>query len=207
MKVKPIRFAENNLYRHKDFALPPSEEQSSLKREQHQTPVRPNQALRTRTEHLGESMSADFDDEFDGTLFDGVEITEHTDDAFKIESASGSHATGPKTVEAAKPVHLMVLVTSQTIPGNLRQSQMGLGAYRSSDLRTQVLQDHRQTDQTSADRRHLSNNRTTLDPNRVDQGPHPYPTLTRLLSSSHKTANLPNSHHHRPNNSHQTNQI
>jgi recombination DNA repair RAD52 pathway protein len=105
MKVKPIRFAENNLYRHKDFALPPSEEQSNIKREQHQTPVRPNQALRTRTEHLGESMSADFDDEFDGTLFDGVEITEHTDDAFTIESTSGSHATGTKAVEAAKLVH------------------------------------------------------------------------------------------------------
>ena len=102
MKVKPIRFEENNLYRHANFALPPSEGQSNIKRESHQTPIRPNQALRTRTEHLGESMSADFDDEFDGTLFDGVEITEHTDDAFTFEP---SLATGSKAIEAARSSH------------------------------------------------------------------------------------------------------
>jgi recombination DNA repair RAD52 pathway protein len=105
MKVKPIRFEENNLYRHADFALPPTEGQPNVKREPHKAPVRPNQALRTRTEHLGESMSADFDDEFDGNLFDGVEITEHTDDAFTFESMPASHATSSKALEAAKPVH------------------------------------------------------------------------------------------------------
>ena len=74
MKVKPIKFEEVNLYRHADFALPAQGEQGLVKREPHRTPVRPNQVLRTRTEHLGESTSADFDDEFDGNKVEEYEV-------------------------------------------------------------------------------------------------------------------------------------
>ncbi|KAF3007847.1 Cell death protease [Curvularia kusanoi] len=79
MKVKPRKFDESELYRHPDYAPPPQEEQTLVKSEPHRTPSRPNQILRTRTEHLTHSTtadSADFDDEFDGNLFDGVEVSE-----------------------------------------------------------------------------------------------------------------------------------
>lgn len=100
MKVKPIKFEEDNLYRHSDFAPPAPTEQNLVKHEPHRTPARPNQVLRTRTEHLGESMSADFDDEFDGNLFDDVDMTEHHRDEFSL---SGPGIGAPKPVEAARP--------------------------------------------------------------------------------------------------------
>ncbi|CAO2658637.1 Nn.00g063600.m01.CDS01 [Neocucurbitaria sp. VM-36] len=103
MKVKPIKFEEDNLYRHANFALPAQGEQGLVKREPHRTPVRPNQVLRTRTEHLGESTSADFDDEFDGNLFDEVDMTEHHRDEFSCETLSAPDTAAPKAIEAARP--------------------------------------------------------------------------------------------------------
>jgi hypothetical protein len=105
MKCKPIKFQEDNLYRHVDFAPPAKEEpQAMVKREAHRTPVRPNQALRTRTEALSnESFGADFDDEADENLFDGVDITEdHRDDFSFSETLSAPEATAPR-VEPVKP--------------------------------------------------------------------------------------------------------
>lgn len=103
MKVKPIKFEEGNLYRHPDFAPPPQEEQAIVKSEQHRTPSRPNQILRTRTEHLSHlttAESADFDDEFDGNLFDGVEVSEDPGEA-TFDSAS-SDTVGPRAAEAPR---------------------------------------------------------------------------------------------------------
>lgn len=103
MKVKPIKFQEDNLYRHPDFAIPPAvhEDQAVVKREPQRTPIRPNQILRTRTEHLSESFSADFDDEADENLFDGVDVTEAQGE--EASSDSLSDTVGSKTAATAKP--------------------------------------------------------------------------------------------------------
>lgn len=103
MKVKPIKFQEDNLYRHPDFALPPSEDQAMVKREQNRTPSRPNQILRTRTEHLNESFSADFDDEADENLFDGVDGTEDRGEEFSFETVSAPDTAKSRAVEAGRP--------------------------------------------------------------------------------------------------------
>lgn len=104
MKVKPIRFEEGNLYRHPDFAPPPpQDEQAMAKTEPHMTPSRPNQILRTRTDHLAHSTtaeSADFDDEFDGNLFDGVEVSEDKGET-TFDSAS-SDTVVSRAIEAPK---------------------------------------------------------------------------------------------------------
>jgi recombination DNA repair RAD52 pathway protein len=47
MNVKPIKFEENNLYRHPDFAPPHQDGQELVKREPQRTPMRANQVLRT----------------------------------------------------------------------------------------------------------------------------------------------------------------
>lgn len=96
MKVKPIKFTESSLHRHSDYA-PPAQEHAMVKSEPQQTPVRANQLLRTRTENLRESFSADFDDEFDGNLFDGVDITEHGEEVSGKLSAPDTAA--PRAVE------------------------------------------------------------------------------------------------------------
>jgi hypothetical protein len=106
MKVKPVKFEEINLYRHPDFAMPGQNAQVVMKREPNRTPVRPNQVLRTRTEHLGESFNAaEFDDEFDGNLFDGVDVTEGHGDEFSLDTASAPTESAPRAVEAAKPAN------------------------------------------------------------------------------------------------------
>ena len=91
MKVKPRKFNEDQLYRHPDYAPAPQEGQPLVKSDPHRTPSRPNQILRTRTEHLTHSTtaeSADFDDEFDGNLFDGVEVSEdHGETTFDSTSS------------------------------------------------------------------------------------------------------------------------
>ena len=99
MKVKPIKFTEEKLHRHVDFAQPVQDEQKTIKQESHATPIRQNQVLRTRTEHLGESFSADFDDEFDGNLFDGVDITEQNGGKIPLEALSASNTTALKSTE------------------------------------------------------------------------------------------------------------
>ncbi|KAF2035595.1 hypothetical protein EK21DRAFT_54137, partial [Setomelanomma holmii] len=95
MKVKPIKFAADNLYRHVDFAAPAQGDQALVKREPNRTPMRPNQALRTRTEHLGESFNAEFDDEFDGNLFDGVDVSEAHGDEVSFETGSAPTESRP----------------------------------------------------------------------------------------------------------------
>jgi hypothetical protein len=103
MKVKPIKFEENNLYRHPDFALPAQDEQAVMKQEPNRTPMRPNQVLRTRTEHLGESFNAaEFDDEFDGNLFDGVDVTEGRGDEFSFDASAAPTESAPRAIEAAR---------------------------------------------------------------------------------------------------------
>lgn len=97
MKVKPIKLEEGNLYRHPAFA-PPQEEKPLVKPEPNMTANRPNQVLRTRTEQLGGSFSAEFDDEFDGNLFDGVDVSEGHGDEFSFEAPSRTEAT-PKAIQ------------------------------------------------------------------------------------------------------------
>jgi hypothetical protein len=104
MNVKPIKFEESNLYRHPDFALPPQDEQgqSMVKRETQRTPLRPNQVLRTRTEHLSESFAGEFDDDLDGNLFDGVDATEAHGEEVSFDTASAPTESAPRAIEAAK---------------------------------------------------------------------------------------------------------
>jgi hypothetical protein len=102
MKVKPIRFEEGNLYRHANFAPPPQEGQAVVKQEPQRTPMRPNHVLRTRTEHLGESFGAEFDDEFDGNLFDGVDVTEDHGDEFSFDAGSASTDSASKPIAAVR---------------------------------------------------------------------------------------------------------
>ncbi|KAH7084912.1 hypothetical protein BKA63DRAFT_458178 [Paraphoma chrysanthemicola] len=102
MKVKPIKFAEDNLYRHADFAPPPQDGQALVKREPQRTPMRPNQVLRTRTEHLGDSFNAEFDDEFDGNLFDGVDVSEAHGDEASFETGSAPTEAELKAIQGRR---------------------------------------------------------------------------------------------------------
>lgn len=131
MKVKPVEFQEDNLYRHADFAPPPQERiQPIIKQEPQRTPHRPNQVLRTRTDHLNESFGADFDDEADENLFDGVDGTETGGDEFSLDSQSVPDIAGAKTKGPSHPNSLpstRVSPVSNTGPvrhPNLRQ-QLG----------------------------------------------------------------------------------
>lgn len=105
MNVKPIKFEKGNLYRHADFAPPPQEGQSAqamVKRDPQRTPIRPNQVLRTRTEHLGASFNGEFDDDFDGNLFDGVDVTEGLGEETSFDTASAPTESAPGVAEAAR---------------------------------------------------------------------------------------------------------
>lgn len=104
MKVKPRKFNEDQLYRHPDYAPAPQEGQPLVKSDPHRTPSRPNQILRTRTEHLTHSTtaeSADFDDEFDGNLFDGVEVSEDHGETTFDSTSSDTPVVRPN--EAPRP--------------------------------------------------------------------------------------------------------
>ncbi|USP76625.1 uncharacterized protein yc1106_03899 [Curvularia clavata] len=107
MKVKPVKFQEDSLYRHADFApqLPRPEPQTIVKQEAQNTPARPDQILRTRTEQLSnESFGADFDDETDENLFDGVDVSEGHGDEFTLPGPfPTSEASTSRTIELAKP--------------------------------------------------------------------------------------------------------
>lgn len=94
MKVEPVKFHEDNLHRHADFAPKVKDEVGLVKREPHQTPVRTNPLLRTRTDHLGASVSGEFDDEFDGNLFDNVDLTEHPGEEFSFDSVAAESVNG-----------------------------------------------------------------------------------------------------------------
>lgn len=100
MKVKPVKFDENNLHRHSAFAHQVKEETVAVKTEPQRTPFKPNPILRTRTDHLGDSIAGEFDDEYDGNLFDGVEITEHHGDEYTIQTVSAEESK--KAIEAPK---------------------------------------------------------------------------------------------------------
>ncbi|KAF2833600.1 hypothetical protein CC86DRAFT_365446 [Ophiobolus disseminans] len=102
MSVKPIKFEEGNLYRHPDFALPPQECQAVMKHEPQRTPIRPNQVLRTRTEHLGQSFNGEFDDDFDGNLFDGVDVAESRRNESSFDTASAPTEPAPRAIEATR---------------------------------------------------------------------------------------------------------
>ncbi|KAF7571976.1 hypothetical protein PtrM4_094760 [Pyrenophora tritici-repentis] len=136
MKVKPIKFQEDNLHRHVDFAPPPKpEQQAMVKPEPQRTPVRPNQVLRTRTEQLNnESFGADFDDDADENLFDGVDVTEGHGDEFSLsDTVSAPDTTGPRAIEVAKSNGVSSARTSptrNTVPPrqpNVRPVQAGRG--------------------------------------------------------------------------------
>jgi len=105
MHVKPIKFQEDNLYRHTDFTLPAAapENQAMIKREQQRTPARPNQVLRTRTDHLNESFSADFDDEADENLFDGVDVNQAHGNEASSDSLSAPDSAVPASVAVVRP--------------------------------------------------------------------------------------------------------
>ena len=77
MKVVPRKFDQDRLYRHPDFApkKEEAEEKVKLKSEpQHQTPLKPKTVPRSNTEQLAGPTVPEFEDEFGGNLFDGVEI-------------------------------------------------------------------------------------------------------------------------------------
>ncbi|KAJ5060441.1 hypothetical protein J3E72DRAFT_233710 [Bipolaris maydis] len=141
MKVKPIKFQEDNLYRHVDFAprLPQPEPQAIVKQEALTTPARPDQLLRTRTDQLNnESFGADFDDETDENLFDGVDVSEGHGDEFSFsEGLSASETTAPRTVESGKP---------KATPIHPTKGQEGLyHKYKTADnLRHQFSSNHAQ---------------------------------------------------------------
>lgn len=119
MKVEPVKFQEDNLHRHADFAPKVKPETAVVKREPHQTPVRGNSILRTRTDHLGASISGEFDDEFDGNLFDGVDISESQGEEFSFESAApgGIHgATPSKPAPVPNAVSRQMVQRAQHIP-------------------------------------------------------------------------------------------
>ncbi|KAL5409115.1 hypothetical protein PMIN03_006162 [Paraphaeosphaeria minitans] len=94
MKVEPVKFHEDNLHRHADFAPKVKNEMGIVKREPHQTPVRANPILRTRTDHLGASVSGEFDDEFDGNLFDNVDLTENPGEELSFDSVAAESVNG-----------------------------------------------------------------------------------------------------------------
>ncbi|KAF1955596.1 hypothetical protein CC80DRAFT_536142 [Byssothecium circinans] len=98
MKVKPIRFNEENLHRHADFAPPPKKEEETaiVKSEPLRTPAKANGILRTRTEHLNGPLAGEFDDEFDRDLFDGVELAESNSEESTLDQAA------PKALEAVR---------------------------------------------------------------------------------------------------------
>jgi hypothetical protein len=110
MKVKPIKWHENRLHRHPDFAPQPAEgaekeEADGVKTEPHKTPMKPNHAMRTFTgqsDRTASSASLDAEDEFGGNLFDGMEISEEQGDEFTFESMPAPKEAAPKAIEALK---------------------------------------------------------------------------------------------------------
>ncbi|PSN64028.1 hypothetical protein BS50DRAFT_576652 [Corynespora cassiicola Philippines] len=87
MKVNPPKFDESRLYRHEGYQPQSRPEASGIKVEPQHASIRPDQVSRTHSEHLN-SVAGEFDDEYDGNLFDGVEITEHGGDEFTFEETA-----------------------------------------------------------------------------------------------------------------------
>ncbi|KAF1937556.1 hypothetical protein EJ02DRAFT_385459 [Clathrospora elynae] len=181
MKVKPIKFQEDNLYRHRDFALPPQpqEDQAMAKREAHRTPVRPNQILRTRTEHLNnESFGADFDDDADENLFDGVDGTEgHRDEFTFSENLSAPETAGPpQAIEPAKPNGVPSARTSpirntgppRQPPARIQPAQAGRGQ---PGIQQHPPQQHQPNQGPGRPPQHMQNGRQPQTP--VQQPPRP----------------------------------
>ncbi|CAI6338717.1 unnamed protein product [Periconia digitata] len=87
MKVKPVKFNEENLHRHPDFAPPPKQEETVAMKREIQTPAKSNQMTRSQLDTVNKSIVGEFDDEFDGNLFDGVDISENNGDDFTFEQS------------------------------------------------------------------------------------------------------------------------
>lgn len=104
MKVRPIKFDEDRLHRHPDFAPPPpaKEDWELAKGEEHKTPRKPNPITRTDTEYSMVSVGTEVEDEFGGNLFDGVEISEHHSDEFSFDTVPGIDTSTPKLSEGPK---------------------------------------------------------------------------------------------------------
>ncbi|KAF2184470.1 hypothetical protein K469DRAFT_709240 [Zopfia rhizophila CBS 207.26] len=102
VNADPIKFDAEKLHRHPDFAPPLKKEEPMVKKEAQKDPqkefTRSNQVLRTNTEQI--LGSADFEDEFGGNLFDGVEISEHHGDEFTFETISAPEESVPRLLEA-----------------------------------------------------------------------------------------------------------
>lgn len=112
MKVKPIAFQEGELHRHPDFAPKVAKDEDAIvKREPHMTPVRTNQIMRTKTEALSITATADADDEFGENFFDGGE-------EFTFETVNAAEESAIKALEAPRPADQSSDTTSsRSTPG------------------------------------------------------------------------------------------
>ncbi|KAF1835123.1 hypothetical protein BDW02DRAFT_496705 [Decorospora gaudefroyi] len=169
MKVKPIKFQEATLYRHADFAPPPKEEDPSVvKREPQRTPVRPNQALRTRTDHLNSgSFGADFDDEADENLFDGVDATEGHGDEFSLSET----LSAPETIEPAESNGVPSARTSPTRNTRGPRQPNGRPAPMQAGRNQPAVQHHPPNQGPPKPLQHVQNGRQPQTP--VQQQPRP----------------------------------
>ena len=206
MKVKPIKFQEDSLYRHVDFA-PPSkpEQQAIIKQEPQRTPVRPNQVLRTRTEQLNnESFGADFDDDADENLFDGVDVTESHGDEFSLsDSVSAPDTTGPQATVTAKSNGANSARTSPTRntgpprQPNARPAPAGRGQ--------PPVQQQQPNQGPGRPPTHMQNGRQPQTP--VQQQPRPvqnvgrmFPPAVEIGGASRPTGQQPQNQQHAPSN-------
>ncbi|KAF2266716.1 hypothetical protein CC78DRAFT_566769 [Lojkania enalia] len=102
MKVKPAKFDIDKLYRHPDYAPPATDGNGLVKAEPTKALVRSEMA-RDATEESVKSAITEFEDEFGGDVFDGVEIgEEHGSDEFTFETASIPEESAPKLLEVPK---------------------------------------------------------------------------------------------------------
>lgn len=182
MKVKPVKFQEDSLYRHVDFAPQPPqpEPQAIVKQEAQNTPARPDQMLRTRTDHLNnESFGADFDDETDENLFDGVDVTEGHGDEFPLPGPfSASETAASRTIQPTKPNGVSsgrtspVRNTGPPRQPNGRPAQAGRG--------------HAVTQQ-----QHPSNQGSGRPSPQIQNGRHPQTPVQQQTRPAQNSANMP----------------
>ncbi|KAF2204713.1 alpha/beta-hydrolase [Delitschia confertaspora ATCC 74209] len=143
VKATPVKFEADSLHRHPDFAPAVKKEPQ---KETETEPTRPNQMSRLNTEQSHIS-AGDFDDEFAGNLFDGVEISEEQGDEFTLlEAASTSSVTevgepAPKPNGVAPP---RAPEQPNNIPPNRANQGNGVGQPQQSMSRVQSLPAARQ---------------------------------------------------------------
>ena len=97
VQAPPRTFDIEQLHRHAEFVPPPhvpppKKEESAVKEEKEirheKLPESANRVRRVSTERSNVSVATDFEDEFGGNLFDGVEISENHGDEFTFETVS-----------------------------------------------------------------------------------------------------------------------